>query len=585
MENILVNIRRILHPIQQNLTLFVISIILLGGFDVGYQQHLFHENKPIDILTGYMEIIFIAYGICLLSYLFRKLYIKILFYLILFILYGLSCYLLYAYSSYITPNILMLLLETNSKEATGFFQTYLMTPAMFKSITIIGFLLIMTIIGEIFNKSISKIASNSICSIIMMIVFLFGVVGCFGVVKRYWELSQCKTSYDAESWKSNHLFYKVMPIPNFCYSVTAVFLASQYIYQMIDTTKETLKNVQPTDGDSLNVVLVIGESFNKYHASLYGYSLNTTPNQCEEKNQGNLYAYTHVKAPHNMTSIVLKNMLSCNNVQEGEKWYEHSYFPAIFKKAGFNVWLWDNQYQTNANMAYNFTLNSILFNKDIEQLSYTAYNDTCTTYDDEFISIFKRENEAKLGNRNLIIFHLTGQHRPANIQYPQDKEYQIFTAQDIKKTAHYLTDESRQRIAEYDNATHFNDKVLKQIIDLVRDTKAVLIYFSDHGEEVYDYRDFLGRSLLEEAKITPELVKYQLEIPFIVWASDKWKQQNEAEWQRMGEAIDQEFSIDNVCHLLFRLGGIKTKEYKPERDLFSPDFIPQTKEYDIWNVL
>ena len=155
--------KRILQPVIQNIPLFIISILLMGGFDVAYQQYLFHENKPLDILTGYMEIIFMAYMICLLSYLCRKIYLKVLFYLVLFLLYGLSCYLLYAYSAYITPNILLLLFETNSKEVTGFFQTYLTTPAMFKSIVIVGFLLILTIVGEIYNKRINKISSKPIC--------------------------------------------------------------------------------------------------------------------------------------------------------------------------------------------------------------------------------------------------------------------------------------------------------------------------------------------------------------------------------------------------------------------------------------
>jgi len=577
--------KRILQPVIENIPLFLISILLMGGFDAGYQQHLFHENTSMGILTGYMEIIFMAYIICLLSYLFRKIYLKLLFYIVLFILYGLSCYLLYAYSAYITPNILLLLFETNSKEVTGFFQTYLMTPAMFKSFVIVGFLLVLTIVGEIYNKRISRIASKPACIWGLSAVLLLGAIGSVGVIKRYWNLSRSKTAYDAECWKSSHLFYKVMPIPNFCYSVMAIYMAGQDIYYMVDATKESLESTEPVESDSLNIVLVIGESFNKYHAQLYGYSLPTTPNQCEEQSHGNLYAYTHVKAPHNMTSVVLKNMFCCNNVHEGERWHNFPFFPAIFKKAGYDVWLWDNQYQTNPNMAINFTLNSILFNKEIEQLSYTAYNEVCTTYDDGLIADFKQKKGSKLGSHNLIIFHLNGQHRPANTQYPQEKEYQVFSAKDIKNPAPYLNEDSRQRIAEYDNATHFNDQVMKQIMDLVRDTKAVLIYFSDHGEEVYDYRDFLGRSLLEEAKITPELVKYQIEIPFIVWVSDKWKQQNEAEWQHMGEAIDREFSIDNVCHLLFRLGGVKTKDYKPSRDLFSPEFIPQTKEYDIWNVL
>ena len=196
--------KRILQPVIQNIPLFLISILLMGGFDVGYQQHLFHENKPLDILTGYMEIIFMAYMICLFSYLFRKIYLKVLFYLILFTLYGLSCYLLYAYSAYITPNILLLLFETNSKEVTGFFQTYLMTPAMFKSMAIIGILLVLTIIGEFYSKHISKLASKPICTWGLAAVLLLGALGSVGVVKRYWNLSQSKTAYDAECWKSSH---------------------------------------------------------------------------------------------------------------------------------------------------------------------------------------------------------------------------------------------------------------------------------------------------------------------------------------------------------------------------------------------
>lgn len=577
--------KRILQPVIENIPLFLISILLMGGFDVGYQNYLFHEVEPFGVMSAYQEIIITSYFVCLISFICKRIHLKVFFYFILFILYAFSCYMRYAYSTDITPSTLLLLLETNTKEATGYLKTYLSTMPMIKTIMVITILLTLTLIGEHFRKQLIQISLRPICKCFLTIILLFGAVGCFSMIKRYWELSLCQTAYEAEGWKSGCTLYKSMPIPNLYFSITANNLASDDLFSMIDATKKSITNVTLIDNDSLNIILVIGESFNKYHASLYGYPLNTTPTQCKEQNRGNLYAFTHVKAPHNMTSVVLKNLLCCNNVHEGERWQNYAYFPAIFKKAGYDVWFWDNQYQSNPVMAFSLTLNSILFNKEIEQLSYTAYNEVCTTYDDGLIADFKQKKGSKLGSHNLIIFHLNGQHRPANTQYPQEKEYQVFSAKDIKDPAPYLNEDSRQRIAEYDNATLFNDQVMKQIMDLVRDTKAVLIYFSDHGEEVYDYRDFLGRSLLEEAKITPELVKYQIEIPFIVWVSDKWKQQNEAEWQRMGEAIDREFSIDNVCHLLFRLGGVKTKDYKPSRDLFSPEFIPQTKEYDIWNVL
>ena len=33
---------------------------------------------------------------------------------------------------------------------------------------------------------------------------------------------------------------------------------------------------------NIKIVLIIGESFNKYHSSLYGYRLNTNPNLMKE---------------------------------------------------------------------------------------------------------------------------------------------------------------------------------------------------------------------------------------------------------------------------------------------------------------
>lgn len=557
----------------------------MGGFDYAYHQILFQDVDITGILTAYGEMVFIAYIICLCSYLFRKIHLKVLLYIVLFIIYSISCYLLYSYSTDIAPNLLMLLFETNSKEISGFFKTYLMTPAMLKTIFIIAILIVLSIIGEFYNKKISKILSRPICTWGLAIILLFGAINGIGVIQRYWVLARCKTAYEAEVWKSDATFSRQMPIPNFCYSLTAIKLAGQDIYYMIDATKKSLESIQPVNGDSLNIVLVVGESFNKFHAGLYGYYLDTTPYQCKEMEKGNLCAFTQVKAPHNMTSIVLKNMFCCNNVHEGERWHDYPFFPAIFKKAGYDVWLWDNQYQTNPNMAINFTLNSILLNKQIQELSYTAYNEVCPPYDDELISDFEQHQLSKLGSHNLIIFHLNGQHRATTDQFPQNKENCLFTAKDIKDPAPYLDERRRQQIADYDNATHYNDKVIKHIMNMFKESNSILIYFSDHGEEIYDYRDFYGRSLLEVEEITPELIKCQLEIPFIIWISDKWKQRNKDEWSIIRQAVDREFTVDNLCHLLFRLAGIKTQEYKPTRDLFSPEFKAQTQKINMIEVL
>lgn len=573
--------RKILLPVIENFPLFVISMLLFGGLDVIYHQYLFSENEWGAILTAYGEITLMSYLVCIAAYLLRKIHPKVLFYIVLLAVYITNFYLRYAFTTDISPKIVLLLFETNSKEVSGFFRTYFMTPAMYKTVAVLAVLLILIIVGERLRSWISVVMDKTAGRLAIATILLFGVIVGASAVPRYWRLLGCADSYQAERWLMDIPFRKRMPIPNLSYSLQAIRLSGQDLYHMINATKASLDDVGCEETDSLNIILVIGESYNKHHASLYGYYLDTTPAMCAEADRGNLYAFNRVKAPHNMTSIVLKNVLCCNDVHEDEKWCYSPYFPAIFKQAGYDVWFWDNQYKWDPDAAWAFTLNSILFNDEIKRLSYTAVNDEGATYDGGLVSNFERTVMKKTGPRNLIVFHLGGQHFLASTQYPHEPAYEVFSAKDVKDTADYLTDESRQRIAEYANATRYNDSVIRQMMDLVRETNAVLIYFPDHGEEIYDYRDFYGRQLLGEDQVTPELIEHQIEIPFIVWCSDKWKLSHEAEWEAVGKAVDREFSTDNICHMLFRLAGIRTREYKAERDLLSPAFKPQTKPYNM----
>ena len=576
--------KRIIQPIINNLPLFVITILLLGGFDVSFHQYHFHENDALGLFLAYGEMVMMAYVICLFSYWLRKIHLKVLLYVIFFTIYAVNCYLRLAFSTDISPKILLLLFETNTKEVSGFFSTYFFMPAMYKTIAMVCALLILTIFGEVFRKRIAQIITKPITTYILIPIILLGAIGGSAALYRYGHLALCRNIFETERWILDIPFRKGMPIPNLCYSLDAIHMSGQDLTHMITATEAVLDDVSCQETDSLTIIVVIGESYNKYRSSLYGYDLDTTPYQCEERNRGNLYAFNNVKAPHNMTSIVLKNVLCCNNIHEQEQWYDYPYFPAIFKKAGYMVWFWDNQCRWDPHAAWAFTLNSVLFNERIQQLSYTAISDSGAPYDGGLITDFENNTKGKLGNRNLIIFHLNGQHFLASTRYPHEPQYQVFTAKDVKDKASYLNEESRERIAEYANATRYNDAVIRQIMDLVKNHNALLVYFPDHGEEVYDYRDFYSRKLLATDQITPDLIKYQIEIPFIVWCSDKWKESHETEWQAIGQTIDREFSTDNLCHLLFRLAGIKTKIYMPERDLFSPEFVPQTKEYNMLSL-
>ena len=187
--------KRLIQPIIYNLPLFVITILLLGGFDVCFHQYHFHENNATGLFLAYSEMVMMAYVVCLISYWLRKIHLKVLFYVILFTIYAVNCYLRLAFSTDISPKILLLLFETNSKEVSGFFSTYFFTPAMYKTIAMVCALLVLTIIGEIFRKRIAQIIAKPIATYIIIPVILLGAIGGCAALYRYSHLVLCRNFF------------------------------------------------------------------------------------------------------------------------------------------------------------------------------------------------------------------------------------------------------------------------------------------------------------------------------------------------------------------------------------------------------
>ena len=128
-------------------------------------------------------------------------------------------------------------------------------------------------------------------------------------------------------------------------------------------------------------------------------------------------------------------------------------------------------------------------------------------------------------------------------------------------------------IAHYDNATLYNDYVIKQIIDLYAQQSTVVIYLSDHGEEVYDYRDNLGRDDWNMGSDPRQVLRWQYMVPFMVWCSDRYAATHPDHIALLRGATDRPAMLDNVCQMLFHLSGLQTPYYHQERDVLSPDYV------------
>lgn len=331
-----------------------------------------------------------------------------------------------------------------------------------------------------------------------------------------------------------------------------------------------------TERDSFHLVLIIGETHLKHHSHIYGYPLQNTPLMEREQERGNLVAFDDVITTENLTTNAMRNIFFTNTASLKEDWSEGVLFPAIFHRAGYNIYFWDNQ-EGEASKQGNLSFASCAYiysQGALRNHVYTAMNKTTSDLDMTLVNDYKQNCKVS-GKRNFHIFHLIGQHFDAKDHYPHIRQFERFKTKDIKRNEPYMTDDKRQAIVEYANATLYNDYVLKQIIDIFRNKNAVVVYIGDHGEEIYDYWDYCGRG--EKYTDQRQWLKYEFEVPMYVWASDKFRKGDEAMFQSIKRARHKPFSTDNIYNVLLHLARIDTRYYRKEFNPLSPDYKPMRR--------
>lgn len=137
----------------------------------------------------------------------------------------------------------------------------------------------------------------------------------------------------------------------------------------------------------------------------------------------------------------------------------------------------------------------------------------------------------------------------------------------------WMDDERRQMIADYDNATFANDSVMGMIYNHFRDKNAVVVYVSDHGEEVYDYRDSMGRKNRTDNTMEQYIESFFM-VPATVWMSPKFNELYPGKVDAIKKAASRRGSIDDIGHFILGLAEVSSPYYRPERDIASESYRP-----------
>ena len=596
--------RLLLKPIALNAVFFVTMYVLgvLCAFLTLPEQKGSHLYDNL-----FSELFLDIYLVCvLLSFIPSRVrrWVRGLFYVVLYTVAIIDVFCFWKFSSSLTPTMLLLVGETNSREAGDFFNTYLSTDVIFSPI---GWLLLLILFHILFvcrqwlykfiPESYKRFLQNAteilrlfacrfhlhfVAGIAVLCLLIAGVINSYNNKVQMTRLMTADTIGTVEhilTEKNSACFY--LPIYRLAFSVYSNHLASQQVNRCI-TAAKTVK-VDSCSYQSPNIVLIIGESYGKVHSQLYGYKYPTTPRQVKLERSGLLTRFSDVVSCWNLTSFVFKNVLSMHVVGQKGEWCDYALFPELFKKAGYNVTFLTNQFLPQAKEAiYDFSGGFFLNNPELSKFLFTTRNNSLHRFDEGLLADYDglvksgdivinnaRDRKSAAKDPNLIIFHLIGQHVNYRTRVPNDRR--VFTAADYAESRPDLSERRRRVLADYDNACLYNDSIVASIIKRFENTNSIVIYMPDHGEECYEPgRNFICRN--HSADVDWPLAHYEFEVPFWIYCTHRYAVTHPEIFKAIKDAKDKRFMTDALPHMLVWLAGISAKDYRPEYNLLSPQY-------------
>lgn len=513
----------------------------------------FEPNHFAKVLFGGAFIQSLAYSLILVSSFRRSSCLKRATFTIAYILFCLEGFLFLYFGSRFDPNILTLMLQTNGNEIKEFVSVYLVTPfTLFPGITLVlGYFITYRIIN---NTTIVKwdkyMAQGWFPKVVILLLIVTG------------------------------LFIRYIPLP-FPIGESAInrlgtsieFVVNRHaeIEKMELAIDDIVITKSPKEEEAPVIILVIGESFNKYHSSLYGYHLPTSPRLEKEVASNNLTYYTNAISPTNGTDFAMRFIFTLKGCEENDSIGLRPFvlMPAVFKKAGYNVAYFDNQYTRSLGGSLDYSCGYFLNPSYINDNCFDYRNTEIYEYDGNFINRYSKEFLKT--SKSLNIIHLKGQHFDAALRFPET--FAKIRKEDINRPD--LNDKERQRVADYDNATLYNDYVISRIIDEFREKKAVIVYLSDHGEHIYDGgKQYYGRGF--GTKHEEETIKAVYEVPFMIWCSDGFIHQNDSTYQDIRRAIKHPICTADLPYLLFDIADIEFNHQDKTKSFINSEFEPHT---------
>jgi heptose-I-phosphate ethanolaminephosphotransferase len=301
-------------------------------------------------------------------------------------------------------------------------------------------------------------------------------------------------------------------------------------------------------------VVILGESTTVCHMGIYGYFRETTP--FLENHRNELDIYTDVVTSDTHTYGVMQKALTFANHQHPEYYKQKASVVELFNAAGFETyWIANNPILDKWGASYGV----------VAQQARTLYDVSLAKQPDEIVlaGLKKILHEDSEGRNKLIFIHLLGNHHAYRSRYPKTFEYYDHERDNDLADLGFRDANMKQTIDEYDNSIRYGDFVYNLILDEVKktNTSSCVLFFSDHGEEVFDTRNANGHHMTN-------VYPCQCRIPFILWRSEQYKEENPE------IIIDtaRPYSIEDVIYSISTLSKLDYTDNDQTCSIFSKEY-------------
>ncbi len=468
-----------------------------------------------------------------------------------------SLYLRYNFGCGIGESVIANIYATNEREA----RELIFNTNMFSMVSVpLYVLLASAVLSYILSRVLPlRLPFRLLRFLRFAALLLFVFLGCFhsytfmfkldeaqGPLVRYWMMSE------PECLIWGHFRYK---------------WNMQRFYELRSQKREV--EVAVTDVERLpdNLVIIVGESTRREYLSLYGYPLETTPMLDSIAQTGSMVVFANAVAPRFSTRESVPESLTTHSVDSvGQDWFVMPSLPDILREAGYETFWLSAQHPFGKE---SWPISTVALGCDsvafLEPLLLRKRGGLRVIYHDGDLLSYLQVGDST--RRVALFLHLEGHHTDYQKRYTD--EFAIFSSEDIP----YQEEEAKRHVlAHYANASRYNDWVVSEVVKRYRNTDAMVFYFSDHAQALYD--DVTNPNVMGHLKSY-----VGLRIPFMVWMSDYALQLPDYRgdlrrqtMQIMRRAQDRLFVNDiftqSVCGLL----GIEEASISAKENLFSPEY-------------